>query len=51
MKMGPLVWNILKDVYVSSQKAHLKTNGEEWLKLKQTKSYVGQKCGQANNQK
>jgi len=31
---GPLVWNILRDVHVSSQKTHLKTNGEEWLRLK-----------------
>jgi len=51
MKMGLLVWNILRDVHVSSQKAHMKTNGEEWLRLKQTKSYLKQKCGQVNNKK
>ncbi len=31
--------NNLKNVHISSEKAHLKTNGEKWLRLKQTKSY------------
>jgi hypothetical protein len=28
LKMGPLVWNILRNAHIPSQKAHSKTNGE-----------------------
>jgi hypothetical protein len=48
--MGPQVWSILKNVHKPSQIAHLKTNGEQWLRFVQTKSYLEQRCAQTNNQ-
>jgi hypothetical protein len=34
-KDGPLLWNISKDAHIPSQKTHLKTNGEQRLRLGQ----------------
>jgi hypothetical protein len=47
LRMCFLVWNIPRDVDKPSLIAHPKTNGGQWLKHVQTKSYPWQMCAQA----
>jgi hypothetical protein len=51
LRMGPLVWNILKNVHKPSQITHLNTSGEQWLKHVQTKSYSRQRRAQIDTKK
>jgi hypothetical protein len=41
----------MRDVHIPSQIAHLKTNGEQWLRFGQIGSYRKQMCVQVDNKK